>query len=139
VRDGLVPGSAVRYNETATRWFIAVVRRVRATEVDIEFLAGDRETVPIEKVEDFLSYLRSRQRTLCLSREDICHAFYGEALTRLRQERADTMKRFLRSHGLRFRASLAYWDGEITYARLRWRNGIAAQRRDATLCVSLRV
>jgi hypothetical protein len=98
----LVPGSVVRYNEKSSRWFIAVVRKTLATEVELEFLGGARQTVPIEKVESFLGYLQSRERVLSLTRENLCYAFYDEALTRLSQERADKMKRFLRSHGLRF-------------------------------------
>jgi hypothetical protein len=98
----LVPGSVVRYKEKSSRWIIAVVRKYLSTEVDIEFLGGARATVPIEKVESFIGYLDSRDRVLSLTREKLCYAFYGEALTRLRQERVDQMKRFLRSHGLRF-------------------------------------
>ena len=101
-RDDLVPGAVVRHNETTSRWFFAVVRKNLATEVELEFLGGARATVPIEKVESFLGYLQSRGRVLSLTRENLCFAFYGEALTRLRPERADKMKRFLRSHGLRF-------------------------------------
>lgn len=100
--DDLISGSVVRYNETASRWFIALVRKNLVTVVDLEFLDGVRETVPIEKVESFLGYLQSRERVLSLTRENLCYVFYGEALTRLRQERANKMKHFLRSHGLRF-------------------------------------
>jgi hypothetical protein len=100
--DELTPGLVVRYNETASRWFIAVVHKSLAAQVELEFLEGDRERVPVEKVESFLGYLKSRERVLSLTRENLCHAFYREGLIRLRQERADKMKRFLRSHGLRF-------------------------------------
>ena len=101
-QDDLIPGSIVRYNETGSRWFIAVLRRVLTKDVELEYLGGDREKVPIEKVENFLSHLRSRERVLSLTRQNLCYALYGEALTRLRQGRADQMKRYLRSHGLRF-------------------------------------
>ena len=100
--EDLVPGSVVKYNETGSRWFIAVVRKKFASGLELEFLSGTRVTVPIEKAESFLGYLQSRERVLSLTRENLCYAFYGEALTRLRQERADKMKRFLKSHGLRF-------------------------------------
>ena len=101
-QDIRVPGSIVRYSETTSRWFIAVLRRISAKDAELEFLGGDRETVPIEKVESFLPYLRSRRRVLSLTRKDLCSVLYGEALTRLRQDRVDQMKRFLRSHGLQF-------------------------------------
>ena len=100
--SGLRLGTAVRYNETSSRWFIAVVRQVSGPQVDIEYVGGERETVPANKVEDLLFHLRARQRVLSLKREDLCHAFYGERLARLRQERADEMRLFLRRHGLRY-------------------------------------
>jgi hypothetical protein len=100
--DNLARGSVVRYNETTSRWSLAVVRKNLGADVELEFLGGGRTTVPIEKVESFLGYLQSRERVLSLTRENLCYALYGEALTRLRQERAEEMKRFLRSHGLRF-------------------------------------
>jgi hypothetical protein len=95
-------GAAVRYSETGSRWFIATLRRVNATDMEIEYLGGDRVKVPIEKVEDLASHLRSRERVLSLTRENLCYAFYGERLTRLRQTRIDEMQRFLSRHGLRF-------------------------------------
>lgn len=98
----LKAGSAVRYNETGSRWFIATLRKVTETAVEIEYLGGERESVPAEKVEDFASHLRGRKRVLSLTGEDLCYAFYGERLTRLRQKRVDPIQRFLRRHGLRF-------------------------------------
>lgn len=98
----LKPGTAVRYNETGSRWFIATLRKVSAIGVEIEYLGGERESVPAEKVEDFVWHLRDRKRVLSLTGEDLCYAFYGERLTRLRQKRIDAMQRFLRRHGLRF-------------------------------------
>ncbi len=50
----LVPGTVARYNETTSRWFIAVVRKILGTDVELEFLSGDQTTVPIKKVETFL-------------------------------------------------------------------------------------
>jgi len=103
VGDILKAGSVVRYNATGSRWFIAVVRGFGATDVEIQYLGGERETVPMKKVEDLLTHLHRRQRVLSLTRDNLCYAFYGEALFRLRQERADQMQHFLRSHGLRYR------------------------------------
>jgi hypothetical protein len=93
-------GAAVRYSETTSRWFFAVVRRVAGSDVEIEFAGGDRQTVPADKVEELLSHLRARERVLSLRREDLCYAFYGERLARLHQERAEQMRLFLRRHGL---------------------------------------
>ena len=95
-------GSAVRYEETVSRWFIGVVRRIAVPDVEIEFLGGARKTVRGDKVDDLLSYLRARKRVLSLTRENLCYAFYGERPTRLRRERADQMRHFLRKHGLRY-------------------------------------
>ena len=100
--DDLVPGCLLRYSETTSRWFIAVLHKILPKEIELKYLGDGRETVPIEKVESFTSYLQSRERVLSLRREDLCYALYGVALTRLRQDRAEQMKRFLRSHGLRF-------------------------------------
>ena len=49
--DDLVPGSVAKYNETGSRWFIAVVRKKLASGLELEFLSGTRVTVPIEKAE----------------------------------------------------------------------------------------
>lgn len=95
-------GAAVRYNETRSRWFIATLRKVTETAVEIEYLGGDRESVAAENVEDFASHLRDRKRVLSLTGKDLCYAFYGERVTRLRQKRIDATQRFLRRHGLRF-------------------------------------
>ncbi|WP_051387121.1 hypothetical protein [Bradyrhizobium sp. ARR65] len=100
--DSLTVGSAVRYNQTAYRWFIAVVRKIGLAEIEIQYLDGERESVPVEKVENLTSHLRNRERVLSLTREKLCEAFYRLPLTRLRGTRAEQMRRFLRSHGLRF-------------------------------------
>lgn len=106
-------GSAVRYNETASCWFFAVIRRAAGSEVEIEYADGARQTVPANKVEDLLSHLRTRKRVLSLRREDLCYAFYGESLARLRQERADQMRLFLRRHGLRYQPKEWHADARI--------------------------
>jgi hypothetical protein len=95
-------GAAIRYNETGSRWFIATLRKVSATDVEIEYLWGKRESVPTEKVEDFASHLRNRKHVLSLTGENLCYVFYGEHMTRLRQKRIDAMQRFLCRHGFRF-------------------------------------
>jgi hypothetical protein len=59
--EDLVPGSVVKYNETGSRWFVAVVRKKLASGLELELLSGTRVTVPIEKAESFLGYLRKRR------------------------------------------------------------------------------
>ena len=53
--NDLAAGAVVGYSETGLRRFITVARKSRAAEVEIEYLGGGRETVPIEKMEDFLN------------------------------------------------------------------------------------
>lgn len=100
--DELQPGTLVRYDETTTRWFVAVTQRVSKDQVQLKFLSGDRETVPAQNVTPFLAYLESRDRVLSLTRDDLCYVFYGRVLERLRQSRIQKLKNFLRSKGLRF-------------------------------------
>jgi hypothetical protein len=103
MRRELQPGILVRYDETTSRWFVAVVRRVSGDQVELEYLNGYREAVPADKLTPFLPHLRSRDRVLSLKRDDLCYVLYGRVLSRLRQDRVEEMQKFLRSHGLRFR------------------------------------
>lgn len=112
-RSALNVGAAVRYNETASRWFIAVIRRIAGPEVEIEYANGAKKTVSGDKVEDLLSHLGSRQRVLSLKREDLSYAFYGEHLERLRQERLEQMQHFLRKHGLQYHPDKWHADARI--------------------------
>jgi hypothetical protein len=97
----------VRYPETTSRWFIALVRLVNVHQVELEYLSGDRETVPAQKITPFISYLKSRESVLSLKRADLCYVLYRRVLSRLTQDRIQEMQKFLRSHGLRF--SPAEW------------------------------
>ena len=81
---------------------MAVVREVSIHQVELEYLSGDRETVPAEKLTPFIPYLQSRESVLSLKRDDLCYVLYGRVLSRLRQDRVREMQKFLRSHGLRF-------------------------------------
>jgi hypothetical protein len=52
----IAPGQLVRYRETKSRWYFAVVRRVAKAGVELRFFDGDRGTVPsadVEPVETF--------------------------------------------------------------------------------------
>jgi len=53
--NSLNSGAAAMYEKTTSRWFIAVVREVRGDNVEIEYVTGRRETVPAEKVRDFVT------------------------------------------------------------------------------------
>lgn len=106
-------GAAVRHNETATRWLFAVVHRAVGAEVEIEYADGARHTVPAERVEHLLSHLRARKRVLSLTREDLCYALYGKHFARLRPERADQMRLFLRRLGLRYQPEEWHADARI--------------------------
>ena len=98
----LQPGMLVRYDETTNRWFVAVVRQVIEDKVELEYLSGNRETVPAWRVTPFLDYLQSRGRVLSLKRDDLCYVFYTLVLVRLSQNRIKKIQKLLRSHGLRF-------------------------------------
>ncbi|MBR1214622.1 hypothetical protein [Bradyrhizobium sp. JYMT SZCCT0180] len=100
--DDLVAGISVRYNETSSRWFVGVLRKIFPTECELEYLDGTVERVSIGKVESFAAYLRSRGRVLSLTRKDLSYVFYAQALERMRSSRANKIKHFLRSHGLQF-------------------------------------
>lgn len=101
--ESLRSGSAVRYEQTAARWFLAVVRQVLGdSAVELEYLDGRREQVDAAKVTPLIPYLKSRGRTLSLKREALCYALYAKNFTRLRQDRIDAMQNFLRTHAVRF-------------------------------------
>lgn len=97
------PNTIVRYSETSTRWFIALVRKVYSVDAEIEYLSKKCETVPLDKLEPFIPYLKSRDRVVSLKREDLCYVLYGHSLDRLRQDRIDEMQKYLRKYGIRFR------------------------------------
>jgi hypothetical protein len=52
--DELQPGMLVRYDETTSRWFVAVVREVSIHQVEPEYLSGQREIVPAKKLTPFI-------------------------------------------------------------------------------------
>jgi hypothetical protein len=99
---GLTPGTLVRYDETAARWFIAIVRSVEDDTVTLEYLGGDREEVDRAKVGSFHSFLRRRANVLSRTREDLCYVLYGRQFDRLPQSRLAEMQSFLRANGLRY-------------------------------------
>jgi hypothetical protein len=65
----LRPGQLVRYLETATRWYFALVRRVRVDEIDLTFFDGSRPVaVGSAQVETLDAFLGQGERTFSRTR-----------------------------------------------------------------------
>jgi hypothetical protein len=100
--EELTPGTLVRYDETTTRWFVAIVRSVEEDTVTLEYLGGYREEVDRAKVGSFDAFLRGRGKLLSRTREDLCYVLYGRQFDRLPQSRLEEIQGFLRANGLRY-------------------------------------
>jgi hypothetical protein len=119
--DKFIPGTLVRFNDTTTNWFLAVVRKSwRDSDIDcdlsrIQFLNGDEMQVQTQQLIPIISYLQGRRRTLSIERGDLCFRVYRTALSRVRPARIKAIQKLLRSHGLRY--SPAEW-GSSTRIRI---------------------
>ena len=94
------PGQLVRYRETKSRWYFAVVRRVAKAGVELRFFDGNRATVPSAEVESIETFFDSRERTWSRTRAQITALFYGREIQRLRPTRFREMQRALRKAGI---------------------------------------
>ena len=99
LRD-ITPGQLVRYRETNSRWYFAVVRRVGKAGVDLRFFDGDRATVPSDEVDSVEAFIDRRERTWSRTRAQLTALFYGREIQRLRPARVREMKRALRGAGI---------------------------------------
>jgi hypothetical protein len=96
----IAPGQLVRYRETKSRWYFAVVRRVAKAGVELRFFDGDRATVPSAEVERIDTFFDRRERTWSRTRAQLTALFYGREIQRLRPTRFREMKRALRTAGI---------------------------------------
>src|SRR4051794_16430323 len=96
----IAPGQLVRYRETKSRWYFAVVRRVAKAGVELRFFDGDRATVPSADVEPVETFFDRRKRTWSRTRAQLTALFYGFEIQRLRPTRVREMQRALRSAGI---------------------------------------
>src|SRR5207249_11427241 len=96
----IAPGQLVRYRETKSRWYFAVVRRVAKAGVELRFFDGNRATVPSADVEPVETFFDRRERTWSRTRAQLTALFYGREIQRLRPTRFREMKRALRRAGI---------------------------------------
>ena len=118
------PGTLVRYRETTTRWYFAVVRNAKPDAIEIELFWGGRKEVPQERLESFAEFMAERTRTLSMDRSQLCQCFFNEDLLRLRGGRLKKMQAVLRKHGYAF--SPAQWPSPETRIRIRADHSVVA-------------
>lgn len=83
----ITPGQLVRYRETKSRWYFAVVRRITGNGIELQFFDGDRATVSSEDVEGIEAFLDRRDRSFSRTRGQLSEHFYGREIQRLRPAR----------------------------------------------------
>jgi hypothetical protein len=110
-------GAFVRYLETTTRWYFAVVRAAESDEIAIELFWGERMRVPAEQVQPVADLMASRTRSLSMNRSQLCQRFFGQDLLNLRQDRLKRMQSILRKHGYLFDPP-ARWPSPATRVRI---------------------
>jgi hypothetical protein len=93
-------GQLVRYHETKSRWYFAVVRRFGRPGVELQFFDGTRATVPVADVEPFEIFLDRRDRAWSRTRAQLSEHFYGREIQRLRPARFREMRRALTRAGI---------------------------------------
>jgi hypothetical protein len=92
-------GQLVRYRETKTRWYFAVVRRVAKAGIELRFFDGDHAVVALGDVEPVDVFFGRRERTWSRTRAQLTALFYRE-IQRLRPTRFREMRRALRRAGI---------------------------------------
>ena len=60
----LTPGTLVRYLETTSRWYFAVVRVARPNEITIELSWDERKKVRPDQVQPFAEFMAARTKSL---------------------------------------------------------------------------
>jgi hypothetical protein len=96
------PGTLVRYRQTTTRWYFAVVRSAKPNVIGIELFWGEQAKVPPDQVQPFAEFMAERRKSLFMDRSQLCRCFFGEDLLRLREDRRKKMQSVLRKHGYSF-------------------------------------
>lgn len=125
-QESLKSGQLVRYLETASRWWFALVRRVRADEVELAFFDGSPPaSVSRSQIETLDAFLGMRERKFSRTRSQLTIFFYGQAFERLREPRLQEMQQALRKAGISFHPE--DWPTADTRIQL-WRDGSFVER-----------
>jgi hypothetical protein len=99
----IAKGQLVRFLETTTRWYLALVRTVKGDQVELRFFDGRAPVrIPRTQIESFNEFLSERERKFSVERSRLTELFYGRAIERLRAERLDEMQSALRKGGIAF-------------------------------------
>src|SRR6266571_360430 len=120
----IAPGQLVRYRETKSRWYLAVVRHLRGTGVELQFFDGTRTIVPATDVEPLETFFDRRDRAWSRTRAQLSEHFYGREIQRLRPVRFREMKRALTRAGISIEPQ--EWPTAETRIRL-WRDSSFVQ------------
>ena len=96
------PGTLVRYRQTTSRWYFAIVLDAKPNAIDIELFWGEQTKVPVDQVQPFAEFMAERSKSLFMDRSQLCQRFFGEDLLRLREDRLRKMQGVLRKHGYSF-------------------------------------
>jgi hypothetical protein len=120
----IVPNQLVRYRETTSRWYFALVRRVVRSGVKLRFFDGQHATVPMGDVESVDTFLDQRERVWSRTRAQLSEHFYGREIQRLRPARLREMKRALTRAGISIEPD--EWPTPDTRIRL-WRDSSFVQ------------
>jgi hypothetical protein len=125
-------GQLVRYRETNTRWYFAIVRRSRRDGIELRFFDGGTSIVSADRVDSIETLLTERERAFSRTRAQLTALFYGRELERLRAPRFREMKRALRRAGIS--VDPKEWPGADTRIQL-WRDDsfVGRDHDDATL------
>lgn len=96
------PGTLVRYRETTTRWYFAVVRSAKPNAIGIDLFWDEQRNVAPDQVQPFAEFMGNRRKSLFMDRSQLCRCFFDEDLLRLREDRLKKMQGVLRKHGYSF-------------------------------------
>ena len=96
------PGTLVRYRQTTSRWYLAIVLDAKSNAIEIELFWGEQTKVPTDRVQPFTEFMAERSKSLFMDRSQLCQRFFGEDLLRLREGRLRKMQSVLRKHGCLF-------------------------------------
>ena len=96
------PGTLVRYRQTTSRWYLAIVRDAKPNAIGIELFWGEQTKVSPDQIQPFAEFMAERSKSLFMDRSQLCQRFFGEDLLRLREDRLRKMQGVLRKHGYSF-------------------------------------
>lgn len=126
-------GQLVRFLETATRWYLARVRRVRNERIELAFFDKTRDMwVPRDQVDTLDAFFARRTNAWSVKRSRLTAIFYAREFERLHTDKLQEMQRVLRKAGIAF--SPEDWPRGDTRIRL-WKDTsvVAKDRGDTAL------